>query len=293
MLEDRGQPTVFRFAPSPNGRLHLGHALSAFLNRDMAIACGGTYLVRIEDIDQTRCTPELEAGMLEDLAWLGLSSDKPERRQSDHLPDYATALARLEALGVTYPAFLSRGEVRAVVRESEDRGEAWPRDPEGVPLFPSADRLRCKAERQERLARGEKHQIRLDMGKALALVAQPLDWVEFDTSSERRIVADAAAWGDIVLSRSDAPSSYALCVVVDDAAQGVTHVVRGMDLFHATAVQRLLQVLLGLPAPRYRHHRLILGDDGRKLSKSTGSTALAALREQGATPSDIRTLLGI
>ena len=293
MLEHRGQPAVFRFAPSPNGRLHLGHALSAFLNRDMATAAGGTYLVRIEDIDQTRCTPDLEAALLSDLAWLGLASDEPERRQSDHLPDYAAALAKLEALGVTYPAFLSRGEARSLVRAAEAQGNPWPRDPEGVALFPAEDRQRSERERRERLARGERHQIRLDMGKALERVGHPLDWLEFGAGTETVIRADAAAWGDIVLSRSDAPSSYALSVVVDDAAQGITHVVRGMDLFHATAVQRLLQHLLGLPAPRYHHHRLILDGDGRKLSKSSGSTALASLRREGATPSDIRALVGI
>lgn len=293
MLENRGQPAVFRFAPSPNGRLHLGHALSAMLNRQMADAQGGTYLVRIEDIDRTRCTPELEVAMLDDLAWLGLSSDRPERRQSDHLEDYAAALRKLEALGLVYPSFLSRGEMRAIVRDAESGGTIWPRDPEDVPLFPLLDRDRSPGERAERLARGERHQMRLHMGRAISLLSEPLDWEEFDGAGKRRISADPAAWGDIVLSRSDAPSSYALSVVVDDAAQGITHVVRGMDLFHATAVQRLLQVLLGLPAPLYCHHRLILGRDGRKLSKSDGATALASLRREGATPSDIRALVGI
>lgn len=293
MLENRGQHAVFRFAPSPNGRLHLGHALSAFLNHDLARKTGGTYLVRIEDIDRTRCTPELETAMLEDLAWLGLASDRPERRQSDHLADYAKALARLDALGLVYPAFLSRGEVRALVRQAEAAGRQWPRDPEGVPLFPDIDRNRDPADRAERLARGEKHQLRLDMAKALALAGAGIDWLELGDGQERIVHADPASWGDVVLSRSDAPSSYTLSVVVDDAAQGVTHVVRGLDLFQATAVQRLLQDLLGLPAPSYLHHRLIVGPDGRKLSKSSGSTALAALRREGATPSDIRRLVGI
>lgn len=286
------QPAQFRFAPSPNGRLHLGHALSAYLNREMADATGGRYLVRIENIDGTRCTPELERGLLDDLEWLGLSSDGPLRRQSDHLPDYAAALAELQRLGLTYPAFLTRGEVKMLVRESEDRGRTWPRDPDGAPLYPDADRQRPAAEREERLARGERHAIRLDMGKAIALAGGTLSWLETGRGQPERIEARPAAWGDLVLSRSDAPGSYALCVVIDDAAQDITHVVRGMDLFQATSVQRLLQVLLGLPEPVYHHHRLILDETGRKLSKSSGSTALASLREAGMSPSDIRRLVG-
>lgn len=290
--EDR-QPARFRFAPSPNGRLHLGHALSAFLNRDMADGMGGYYLVRVENIDRTRCTPELEQALLADLAWLGLSSDGPVRRQSDHLADYAAALAELDRLGLTYPAFQTRGEVKVLVRDAEGRGEIWPRDPDGAPLFPDGDRLRPWAEREERLLRGERHSIRLDMTRAMALAGANLGWLEMaDTGEIKRIPADPARWGDVILSRSDAPGSYALCVVVDDAAQQITHVVRGLDLYHATSVQRLLQVILGLPEPVYRHHRLILDEDGNKLSKSNGSVALSALREAGMTPSDIRRLVG-
>lgn len=288
------QPARFRFAPSPNGRLHLGHAYSAFLNHDMARAAGGEYLVRIENIDASRCTPELEALVLADLAWLGLSSARPERRQSEHLADYAAALAELERKGLTYPAFLTRGDVRGIVRQAKENGISWPRDPDGAPLYPDLDRLRASEDRNARLARGERHAIRLDMQKALAIAGTDLGWMETGGGREERIAADPAVWGDIVLSRSDAPGSYALCVVVDDAAQGITHVVRGADLYEATSVQRLLQVILGFPEPVYHHHRLVLDEDGQKLSKSNRSTALAVLREQaGATPSDIRRLVGL
>lgn len=266
---------------------------SAFLNRDMARALGGRYLVRIEDIDATRSTADFEAGILEDLAWLGLSSDEPERRQSQHVSAYRAALARLEDMGLVYPAFLSRGEVKAMVSAKEAAGTAWPRDPDGAPLYPDIDRNRDERDRAIRLERGEEHSLRFDMKKALDRIGHPLSWMEIVDGEPRRVLADPAAWGDVVLSRSDAPSSYTLSVVVDDAEQGVTHVVRGRDLYHATAVQRLLQELLGLPEPLYLHHELIVGADGRKLSKSNGATALSRLRAQGATPSDIRRLVGI
>lgn len=293
MPQTHRQPAIFRFAPSPNGRLHLGHALSAFLNHDMARAVEGTFLIRIEDIDRTRCTPELERGILEDLAWLGLSSDRPIRRQSDHLEDYQAALQRLAELGVTYPSFMTRGDVRNHVMAAQAEGLAWPRDPDGAPLYPAIDRLRDATEREARLKRGDRHAIRLDVEKAIAMAGPDLDWLETGEGVPRRVAANPAAWGDIVLSRSDAPGSYALSVVVDDAAQGVTHVVRGQDLYHATAIQRLLQVLLGLPEPVYHHHRLVLDEEGRKLSKSSNSTALAELRTQGLTPSDIRRLVSL
>lgn len=290
---DRQQP-VFRFAPSPNGRLHLGHALSAFLNHDMARATGGLFLIRIEDIDRSRCSPQFEAEMREDLAWLGLTPDRPPIRQSDHLQRYQDALQRLEAMGLVYPAFLTRGAVKSVTAQEEARtGTRWPRDPDGALIFPDLDRNRDPADRQQRLEQGEKHAIRLDMARALSRIDQPLFWQEAGEREDQRIAADPSRWGDVVLSRSDAPGSYTLCVVVDDAAQAITDVVRGLDLYEATAVQRLLQVLLGLPEPRYHHHRLILGADGRKLSKSEGSTALSTLRAEGASPSDIRRLVGL
>ncbi len=241
-------PPVFRFAPSPNGYLHLGHALSALLNADRARAAGGRLLLRIEDIDETRCRPEYEAAIYEDLAWLGIAWEQPVRRQSEHYGDYREALATLEALGLVYPSFESRAEIaragggtrgaralaarsrrRAALsrrRENNGRGRACP----------SHDR-------------GEPYALRLDMAAAMAR-AGPLTWEETGAGPSGEtgsIAADPAAWGDVILARKETPTSYHLAVVVDDAAQGVTDVVRGRDLFHATSVHRLLQALLGLP----------------------------------------------
>ncbi len=288
------QKPVFRFAPSPNGRLHLGHALSALMNFDMAQAANGRFLLRIEDIDRTRCTPELEAAIYEDLRWLGLDWKKPVRRQSEHFSAYGEALTRLKGEGLVYPAFMTRGEVKAWVKAWEEENEApWPRDPDGAPLYPPLDRNRPPEERAALLVSGARHAWRLDMAAAMARLEAPLAFTETGDGAKGEIAAHPARWGDATLSRSDAPSSYHLSVVVDDALQGITHVVRGLDLFAATDLHRLLQHLLGLPAPVYHHHRLILGEDGRKLSKSAGATALAALRESGASPSDIRALAGL
>ncbi|KQV24379.1 glutamyl-Q tRNA(Asp) ligase [Rhizobium sp. Root1203] len=292
MIENLRQKPVFRFAPSPNGPLHLGHAFSAFVNRDMANAAGGRLLLRIEDIDLARCTPEFEAGIYADLNWLGIGWEMPARRQSEHFADYQAALDRLVARGLAYPSFLTRGEVKARVLASQDTGARWPRDPDGSPLYPPDDRDRSEANRQRLLTSGRKHAWRLDMEKTLALVGK-LSWTETGDGEKGEIAADPSAWGDVVLSRSDAPSSYHLSVVVDDALQAVTHVVRGLDLFHATSVHRLLQALLDLPAPTYHHHRLIVGSDGRKLSKSERDTGLAELRDKGQSVADIRHLVGL
>lgn len=287
------QNPVFRFAPSPNGPLHLGHALSAFLNHDMAVAQGGRFLLRIEDIDLMRCTPAFEQGIYQDLRWLGLRWEEPVRRQSQHFLEYRAALDRLIDMGLVYPAFMSRGEIKAFVSEYESAGRSWPRDPDGAPLYPPLDKERGPQEVKALLASGAKHAWRLNMERALAQLSDPLVWLELGQGSEASIKADPAAWGDVVLSRSDAPSSYHLSVVIDDALQGVTKVVRGLDLFHATSVHRLLQALLDLPVPEYHHHRLILGSDGRKLSKSEASTGLAVLRDAGCAPSDIRRFVGL
>jgi glutamyl-Q tRNA(Asp) synthetase len=288
---------IFRFAPSPNGLLHLGHALSALLNHDMAKAAGGRLLLRIEDIDLTRCTPEYETAIYRDLAWLGIEWETPVRRQSEHFDAYAAALAKLDAMDLIYPAFMTRGEVKARVAAYEQAGTPWPRDPDGSPLYPPDDRQRSPSEREKLIAAGTRHALRLDMQKALAFLPAPLSWVETGKGGEKgereAITADPALWGDVILSRSDAPSSYHLSVTVDDALQGVTHVVRGLDLYAATAVHRLLQHLLGLPQPVYHHHRLLIGPDGKKLSKSEGSTGLAALRDDGLRPVDIRRLVGL
>lgn len=290
----RPEQPVFRFAPSPNGLLHLGHALSAIVNHDMAAAIGGRFLLRIEDIDRTRCRPEFETAIFEDLTWLGLSWDEPVRRQSDHLARYAATLDRLKAMGLVYPSVMSRGEIKAAVAAAEASGGAWPRDPDGTPLYPGRERDLSPGEQAKLVAGGRAYAWRLDVAKAVQRAGEPLTWHETGAgpSGETwRIAADPSAWGDVILSRSDAPSSYHLSVVADDALQGVTHVVRGRDLYHATSIHRLLQRLLGLPEPVYHHHRLILGPDGRKLSKSNGDSGIAALRAAGHSPEDIRRML--
>jgi len=284
-------PPVFRFAPSPNGYLHLGHALSALLNADRAKAAGGRLLLRIEDIDEARCRPEYEAAIYDDLAWLGLAWEQPVRRQSEHYDDYRAALAKLDAMGLVYPGFESRAEIAALVAAREP----WPRDPDGAPLYPGAANTMPAAERARRMAAGAAYALRLDMAAALKR-AGPLTWQETGAGPAGEtgtIAADPAAWGDVILARKDTPTSYHLAVTVDDAAQGVTDVVRGRDLFHATSVHRLLQALLGWPAPRYHHHRLILDAEGHKLSKSTLATGLRELRAQGAAPGDIRKAVGL
>ena len=299
MQEDRMQGPlsknrVFRFAPSPNGLLHLGHALSALLNRDMAAACGGRFLLRIEDIDPARSRPEFETAIYRDLSWLGLDWEVPVRRQSEHLAFYAEALERLKAMGVLYPGFLSRGEVKARVQAHEAAGGLWPRDPDGAPLYPIEERMLDREQAQAFIAAGRQHAWRLDMEKARALVPGVLDWSEAGEGPEGEagiVTARPERWGDVILSRPDAPASYHLAVVLDDAVQGITDVVRGQDLFHATAVHRLLQSLLGLPAPAYTHHGLVPGPDGRKLSKSNQDTGIAAYREKGVSPAGIRALL--
>jgi len=287
---------VFRFAPSPNGELHLGHAYSALLNAGLAEKTQGRLLLRIEDIDVTRCTPELEAGILRDLAWLGVRWEEPVRRQSEHFAEYERLLRKLIEEDLVYPAFMSRGEIRAHIAEVEARGGRWPRDPDGAPLYPAADKTLPPAERRRRIDSGAPFAWRLDMEAALARVAGPLSWQEFSDKAlaeTETIAARPHEWGDVVIARREIPTSYHLSVVADDALQGVTHVVRGRDLYFATAVQRLLQTLLGLPEPRYFHHRLILGPDQRKLSKSLGDSGLAALRANGVTPAEIRRMVGL
>lgn len=285
-------PPVFRFAPSPNGYLHLGHALSALINFELARAAGGRLLLRIEDIDQARCRPEYEAAIYQDLAWLGILWEQPVRRQSAYFDDYRAALAHLERLGLVYPSFESRSEIAQLVAAREAHAP-WPRDPDGAPLYPGDARTLSPAERRRRMASGGPYALRLDMSAAIAR-AGPLTWTESGSGGEHGSVAAAPAiWGDVVLARKDVPTSYHLAVVVDDARQGVTQVVRGRDLFQSTAVHRLLQALLDLPAPHYHHHRLVLDADGQKLSKSTRATALRALREGGASPADIRRMIGL
>jgi glutamyl-Q tRNA(Asp) synthetase len=285
---------VFRFAPSPNGYLHLGHAYSALLNHDMAREIGGRLLLRIEDIDASRCRPEYEAAIYEDLHWLGISWQPNVRRQSEHFEDYQAAVAKLEAEGLVYPSFENRSEISALVAERDRRGH-WPRDPDGVPLYPGRARKMPRAERERRRRAGEPFALRLAMDAAVAR-AGVLTWTETGLGPQGQTGIVAAApqmWGDVVLARKEVPTSYHLAVAIDDALEGVTEVVRGQDLFRSTSIHRLLQALLGLPEPIYHHHKLILDAGGRKLSKSTQATSLRELRAAGATPLDIRRLVGL
>ncbi|QPC85631.1 tRNA glutamyl-Q(34) synthetase GluQRS [Mesorhizobium sp. NBSH29] len=288
---------TFRFAPSPNGELHLGHAQSALLNHDMARRVGGRFLLRIEDIDTSRCTPEFEAGIYRDLEWLGIEWETPVRRQSEHFADYEAALARLIKAGFVYPAFMTRGQIRGFLAERTIAGDLWPRDPDGAPLYPGLDKKLSERGRLKRIASGESFVWRLDVEKACgALPAEELSWQEAEDGSweaRRTILAEPRLLGDVVIARKEIPTSYFLSVVVDDALQGVSHIVRGRDLYQATAIQRLLQQHLGLPAPLYFHHRLIEGPDGRKLSKSNRDSGIRALREAGVTPADVRRMVGL
>jgi len=287
---------VCRFAPSPNGYLHLGHALSALMNFDLARAAGGRFLLRIEDIDRARCRSEFETAIYEDLSWLGISWDGPVECQSEHLDEYRAALARLEAEGLVYPSFESRAEIAALVSAAPG---TWPRDPDGAPLYPGTAAALSRSERARRIAADEPHALRLDMAAAIAragALKSSLTWTETGAGPDGEtgtVAAAPARWGDVVLGRKEAPASYHLSVVIDDARQGVTHVVRGRDLFWSTSVHRLLQALLELPAPVYHHHRLVLDPDGRKLSKSTKATALRSLRHDGLTAAAIRRLVGL
>lgn len=284
---------VFRFAPSPTGHLHLGHALSAIVGHTWAQRLGGRFLVRIEDIDADRVRPEFAAAIFEDLAWLGLAWETPVLFQSQHLDDYRRAADRLAAMGLLYPCHATRGEIAAAVASSPVGT-----DPDGSPLYPGRDRVLPAAEQAARQARGDAAALRLDMSRALTvlddkLAGRPLTFTALDGSGRSELVAcRPERWGDVVLVRKSMPTSYHLAVVVDDARQGVTHVTRGRDLLPATDLHRVLQVLLDLPEPHYHHHRLILGPDGRKLSKSAWDRSLREMRRQGLTPADIRAMLG-
>jgi len=292
MLQDH-RP-VFRFAPTPNGELHLGHAYSALFTSTAAKAGGGRFLLRIEDIDQTRCRRQFETQIYEDLAWLGLDWERPARRQSEHFADYARALSKLDAMGLIYPCFATRKQIaEAAARERQSVF-----DPDGAPIYPGLFRDQPKAEMEARKSTGEPFAIRLHMERAM-LAAQAklkgsrLTFCEIDADGHKTSrLASPERWGDVVLARKDAPASYHLAVVVDDALQGVTHVTRGRDLFAATGVHRLLQLLLGLAEPIYHHHRLIVDPQGRKLSKSNLDISLRCLRAEGKTPHDVICMVG-
>jgi glutamyl-Q tRNA(Asp) synthetase len=285
---------IFRFAPSPNGHLHLGHAYSALLNYERARDVGGRLKLRIEDIDAVRCRPEYEAAIYEDLDWLEITWDPPVRRQSEHFDDYRAALAKLEAMGLIYPSFETRSEIATLVAARERHGR-WPRDPDGVPLYPGRGRRLPPAERERRRRYGDPFALRLAVDAAVAGTGA-LSWSETGAGPQGQTGFVAAApqmWGDVVLARKEVPTSYHLAVTVDDALEGITDVVRGQDLFWSTSIHRLLQALLGLPEPAYHHHPLILDDGGRKLSKATLATSLRELRAAGATAVDIRRMVGL
>jgi glutamyl-Q tRNA(Asp) synthetase len=265
---------VSRFAPSPTGRLHLGHAASAIRAHDLARGGGGRFLLRIEDIDPGRSREGFIAGIIEDLAWLGLRADSEIVRQSERLPVYAAALDRLKTRGLVYPCFCTRAEIAA--------SAAAPHGPEG-PAYPGTCRLLDRTERAARTAT-ETHCWRLDLAAALAEAGDRLRWHDAEAGW---IDAVPEAQGDVVLARKDAPVSYHLAVTIDDAAQGVTDVVRGHDLFEATHIHRLLQALLGLPTPLYHHHALLTDAAGRRLAKRHGAPTLAELREGGADPVEL------
>ena len=280
-----GTQTLLRFAPSPNGYLHLGHAYSALFNARLAAEAGGVMLLRIEDIDLGRSRREFELAIIEDLAWLGLEWPEPVRRQSTHFSDYALALERLQGMGLVYPCFCTRGEIAAASALQNDAR----RDPDGAPLYPGTCKHMRGNERARRLNSGQNAALRLDMDLALARCGTLLGWSEYGEGEEPRDVrAEPMIWGDVVLGRKEFPASYHIGVVTDDAGQGVTDVVRGRDVFATTSLHRLLQHLLGLPAPRYRHHALIHGESGEKLAKTRGSQSLRDLRAQGVTPAQVR-----
>jgi glutamyl-Q tRNA(Asp) synthetase len=283
-------PPRFRFAPSPNGRLHKGHALSALLNQKLARERGGAFLIRIEDIDAARCPPDLCKAALDDLAWLGVVSDEPVLRQSARMAAYGEALARLRSRRLIYPCACSRGEIAARITEVEaESGRTWPRDPDGAPLYPGT----C---RHQALRGDGPFAWRLDLEAAMRspdVAAHPLSFtVEDEEGRLSQRLADPARWGDVVLARRDIGTSYHLAVVVDDAFQRISHVVRGRDLEAATDIHVLLQRLLGLSVPVYRFHGLIHDDQGEKLAKSRGSLSLDDLRRAGMTPRALRHELG-
>lgn len=283
---------VTRFAPSPNGLLHVGHAMSAIIAHDTARRAGGRFLLRIEDIDLERRKPEYVEAIFDDLRWLGLEWEQPVLMQSEHFEQYLAAADKLIGMGLLYPCFATRGEIQQAAGLSKS-------DPDGAPLYPRIWKGASQQQVAGKMAEGESPALRLDMPAAIEVMKQklgdkPLTFVEMANDGTRQtIVAEPERWGDAIIVRKDVPASYHLAVVVDDARQGVTHVTRGQDLFAATDLQRLLQVLLDLPEPLYTHHRVIRWSDGRKLSKSNKDMGLRALRAEGAQADDIRNVIGV
>lgn len=283
---------VTRFAPSPNGLLHVGHAMSAVIAHDTARKSDGRFLLRIEDIDLERRRPEFVEAIYEDLRWLGLEWEEPVLVQSEHFSQYLAAADKLIGMGLLYPCFASRSEIATAAGFSKN-------DPDGSPLYPRIWKGATQDMVAERMTAGDSPALRLDMPAAMTVLnektgGKPLTFVEVaDDGTRQTMVADPQRWGDAIIVRKDVPASYHLAVVVDDARQGVTHVTRGQDLFAATDLQRLLQVLLDLPEPQYTHHRIIRWSDGRKLSKTYKDMGLRALRAEGAKAEDVRSVIGV
>ena len=278
-----GSAAVTRFAPSPTGYLHLGHAYAALFAAAAARTVGGRFILRMEDIDAGRSRPRFDAAILEDLGWLGLSWEEPVRRQSEHLEDYSAALDELRHLGLLYPCFCTRKDIQAEIAAA---GQA-PHGPDG-PLYPGTCRALAAGERAGRFDGGSPFALRLDMGKAAAMTGA-LTWPVLGGAI---IEARPQVFGDVVLARKDIPTSYHLAVTVDDHLQGITLVTRGEDLYQATHVHRLLQALLGLKTPLYEHHRILVGETGRRLAKRDQGLSLRALRQAGRTPAKVRRMAG-
>ena len=273
---------VTRFAPSPTGFLHLGHAWSALVGWRRARESGGRFLLRIEDIDPGRCRPEFVTAIQEDLIWLGLDWDGPVRVQSEHLPDYQAALDALRKRDLLYPCFCTRADILREIAASAAALHA----PDGSAIYPGTCRTLSVSEQQRRIAAGERHAMRLDMARAVSVTGS----LSYHEENEGVLACHPAAFGDVVLARKDAPASYHLCVAHDDAAQGVSLVTRGVDLKSATHVHRLIQALMGWPAPRYCHHALLTDSEGRRFAKRDGALALRHLRAAGYTPEAVRAM---
>ena len=275
---------ITRFAPSPTGYLHIGHAYSALLAWRTAKEAGGRFILRIEDIDGDRCKPEFEQAIYEDLAWLGIEWETPVRRQSEHLADYADALARLAAQGLTYPCFCTRGDIKAEL----GRIGGAPHDGIAGPVYPGTCRALSDHDRANRLAAGKVHAIRLRMAEAVSRTGA-ISWHDLDRGT---VIGDPLRHGDVVLARKDIPTSYHLAVTSDDALQGITQVTRGEDLVEFTDIHGLLQALLGLAAPQYRHHKLLTDANGRRYAKRDRSLTIRALRAAGITAEEVRGMAG-
>jgi len=276
------KPFITRFAPSPTGHLHLGHAYSALLAHRSALKNGGDFILRIENIDQTRCRPEFEEGIYEDLVWLGLKWQRPVRRQSDHFDDFINVINKLENIGVLFKCFCTRAEIKAEIENSQSA----PHGLEG-PLYPGTCKNLSKAEITAREKGGLPFALRLNVGKAVEIIGSGLHFFE----KGKKVLAQPETLGDVVLARKDTPTSYHLAVVVDDHLQGITHIIRGIDLSHTTHIHCLLQKLLGFETPEYFHHGLLTGPDGKRFAKRDKAMTLKSLREEGAVLADIETMI--